>query len=102
MGRNYCHHINGFIWGLFDKPVHFWRGATLAGIMEDETVNEPKRGFFGGYHLELIALDLPTFAAVGMPYGWGRDFASFIDDYRNMAGMFINGEDLPRRRTASH
>ena len=64
--------------------------------MEDETVNEPKRGFFGGYHLELIALDLPTLPAVGMPYGWGRDFASFIDDYRNMAGMFINGEDLPQ------
>jgi choline dehydrogenase-like flavoprotein len=31
-----------------------------------------------------------------LPYGWGRDFASIIDNYRNMAGMFINGEDLPR------
>src|SRR5580700_11981471 len=94
VGRNYCHHINGFIWATFDQPVRFWRGVVLAGLMEDETVNEPKRGFFGGYHLELIALDLPTLPAVGMPYGWGRDFASFIDDYRNMAGMFINGEDL--------
>jgi len=74
--------------------VRFWRGVVLAGIMEDETVNEPTRGFFGGYHLELIALDLPTLPAVGLPYGWGRDFTSFIDDYRNMAGMFINGEDL--------
>ena len=62
VGRNYCHHINGFIWATFNQPVRFWRGATLAGIMEDETVNEPKRGFFGGYHLELIALDLPTAA----------------------------------------
>jgi choline dehydrogenase-like flavoprotein len=96
VGRNYCHHINGFIWATFAKPVHFWRGVVLGGLMEDETVNEPKRGFFGGYHLELIALDLPTLPAVGMPYGWGRDFASFIDDYRNMAGMFINGEDLPQ------
>ena len=96
VGRNYCHHINGFIWATFNQPVRFWRGATLAGIMEDETVNEPKRGFVGGYHLELIALDLPTLPAVGMPYGWGRDFASFIDDYRNMAGMFINGEDMPQ------
>jgi choline dehydrogenase-like flavoprotein len=96
VGRNYCHHINGFIWATFAKPVRFWRGVVLAGLIEDETVNEPKRGFFGGYHLELIALDLPTLPAVGMPYGWGRDFASFIDDYRNMAGMFINGEDLPQ------
>jgi choline dehydrogenase-like flavoprotein len=96
VGRNYCHHINGFIWGTFDKPVHSWRGAVLAGIMEDETKNEPQRGFVGGYHLEVISLDLPTLPLIGMPYGWGRDFASFIDDYRNMAGLFINGEDLPQ------
>src|SRR5262249_26794322 len=50
-------------------------------------------------------LDLPTFPLVGLRYGWGRDFASLIDDYRNMAGMFINGEDLPRadnRITLNH
>ncbi|MGH8150954.1 MAG: GMC family oxidoreductase [Steroidobacteraceae bacterium] len=96
VGRNYCHHVGGFIWGLFDKPVDFWRGTTLAGILEDEIVNRPARGFVGGYHLELVALDLPTFPQVGLPYGWGRDFASVVDDYRNISGMFINGEDLPR------
>src|SRR5215469_3493952 len=26
VGRNYCHHITGFVWGIFDKPVNFWRG----------------------------------------------------------------------------
>jgi choline dehydrogenase-like flavoprotein len=96
VGRNYCRHITGFVWGFFEKPVYSWRGATLAGVVEDEAVNEPKRGFVGGYRLELLALDLPTFASVGLPYGWGRDFASIIDNYHNMAGMFINGEDLPR------
>lgn len=96
VGRHYCHHISGFVWGTFSHPVRFWRGAVLAGIVEDETVNEPKRGFVGGYHLELISLDLPTLPSVGLPYGWGRDFASIIEDYRNMAGMFICGEDLGR------
>jgi choline dehydrogenase-like flavoprotein len=96
VGRNYCHHITGFVWGLFDKPVYSWRGATLAGVVEDEVIDDPRRGFVGGYRLELLALDLPTFASVGLLYGWGRDFASIIDNYRNMAGMFINGEDLPR------
>jgi choline dehydrogenase-like flavoprotein len=99
VGRNYCHHVGGFVWGLFHEPVDFWRGTTLAGIIEDETINDPKRGFVGGYHLELVALDLPTFPQVGLPYGWGRDFASIIDDYRNIAGMFVNGEDLPRSVT---
>jgi choline dehydrogenase-like flavoprotein len=96
VGRNYCHQITGFVWGIFDKPVYSWRGATLAGVVEDEVVNEPRRGFVGGYRIELLALDLPTFPLVGLPYGWGRDFSSIIENYRNMAGMFINGEDLPR------
>jgi len=96
VGRSYCHQITGFVWGIFDKPVYSWRGATLAGVIEDEVRNEPRRGFVGGYRIELLALDLPTFPLVGLSYGWGREFASIIDNYRNMAGMFINGEDMPR------
>jgi choline dehydrogenase-like flavoprotein len=96
VGRNYCHHITGFVWGIFDKPVYSWRGATLAGVVEDEVPNESSRGFAGGYRMELLGLDLPTFVSVGLSYGWGRDFASIIENYRNIAGMFINGEDLPR------
>jgi choline dehydrogenase-like flavoprotein len=96
VGRNYCHQITGFVWGIFDKPIYFWRGATIAGVIEDEAINDPRRGFVGGYRMELVALDLPTLPLVGLPYGWGRDFASIIDNYRNLAGMFINGEDLPR------
>ena len=96
VGRNYCHHITGFVWGIFDKPVYSWRGATLAGVVEDEVTHEPKRGFAGGYRMELVTLDLPSLPLAGLPYGWGRDFASIIENYRNLAGMFINGEDLPR------
>jgi choline dehydrogenase-like flavoprotein len=96
VGRHYCHQITGFVWGIFDKPVYSWRGATLAGVIEDEVVNNPKRGFAGGYRIELVTLDLPTLPRVGLPYGWGRDFASILEGYRNMAGMFINGEDLCR------
>jgi len=96
VGRNYCHQITGFVWGFFDQPVYSWRGATLAGVIEDEVLNDPRRGFVGGYRIELVTLDLPTLPLVGLPYGWGRDFTSVIEDYRNMAGMFINGEDMPR------
>ena len=96
VGRNYCHQITGFVWGIFDKPVYSWRGATLAGVVEDEAINDPHRGFVGGYRIELVTLDLPTLPLVGLPYGWGRDFAWVMENYRNLAGMFINGEDLPR------
>lgn len=96
VGRNYVHHITGFIWATYDKPIHSWRGATLAGLIEDELPHNPERGFAGGYHFELISLDLPSLPVAGLPYGWGRDWSSFLDDYRNMTGTFINGEDMPR------
>jgi len=97
VGRNYCRHTAGFIWGVFDKPIHFWRGATLAGIVEDETKHDPKRGFAGGYHLELAALDLPSLPVAGFPSTlWGRELGFVMDHYRSMAGIYVNGEDLPR------
>jgi len=96
VGRNYTHHMTGFIWGVFDKPVHSWRGITQSGVIDDENINDPKRGFVGGYHLEVVTLDLPTLPLVGLPYGWGREYASVIDNYRNLAGMLVNGEDMPR------
>ena len=106
VGRNFCLHTGGFVWGIFDRPIHFWRGTTLAGIVEDETVNDPKRGFVGGYHLELAALDLPSLPLSGFPHTmWGRELGFVMDHYRSMAGMFINGEDLPRatnRITLNH
>jgi choline dehydrogenase-like flavoprotein len=97
VGRNYSHHTGGFVFGAFEQPIHFWRGATLAGVVEDETRHDPGRGFAGGYHLELAALDLPSIATAGFPQTlWGRDLAYMMDRYSAMAGIFINGEDLPR------
>jgi choline dehydrogenase-like flavoprotein len=96
VGRHYSRHTGGFAWGIFNEPVHMWRGATLAGVVEDENINNPKRGFVGGYHLEMVAMELPTYPLVGLPYMWGRDFADIMESYRNIAGIFINGEDMPR------
>jgi choline dehydrogenase-like flavoprotein len=96
VGRNYCHHLTAFVWGIFDQPVHATRGVVLGGVVEDENVHDPRRGFVGGYHLELASMDLPTLPLVGLGYGWGREFASIMDNFRNMAGILINGEDMPR------
>jgi choline dehydrogenase-like flavoprotein len=97
VGRHFCHHTGCFIWGVFDQPIEFWRGATLAGIVLDETRHDPKRGFAGGYHLEMAALDLPSIAIAGFPQTlWGRDLGFAMEHYRSMAGIFLNGEDLPR------
>jgi choline dehydrogenase-like flavoprotein len=73
-----------------------WRGTTMAGIVQDEAIHKPDRGFVGGYELETLALGLPFMAAFLNPGGWGRSFTTALDSYENMAGMWIVGEDMPQ------
>lgn len=96
VGRNYMRHTTGSVYAVFDKPVHMYRGTTMAGIVQDEAGHNPKRGFVGGYELETISLGLPFYAAFLDPGAWGGDFASYMDNYTKTAGLWIVGEDLPQ------
>jgi choline dehydrogenase-like flavoprotein len=98
VGRNYMRHTTGSVYAIFDKPVHFYRGTTMAGIIRDEARNDPSRGFVGGYELETVALGLPFMAAFLNPGGWGRSFSTVLDRYDHLAGMWIVGEDMPREQ----
>ena len=40
--------------------------------------------------------DCRSWRPSSIPGAWGRSFTSAIDDYANMAGMWIVGEDMPR------
>ena len=96
VGRNYMRHTTGSVYATFDKPVHMYRGTTMAGIVQDEARHDTSRGFAGGYEFETLSLGLPFMAAFLDPGKWGRDFSSAMDEYRNMAGLWIVGEDMPR------
>lgn len=96
VGRNYQRHTTGSVFATFDEPVHMYRGTTMAGIITEESVHRPERGFAGGYELETVALGLPLAAAFINPGAWGPDFTRLIDNYKNMAGLWIVGEDLPQ------
>jgi choline dehydrogenase-like flavoprotein len=96
VGRNYMRHTTGSVYAVFDQPVHMYRGTTMAGIVRDESRLDTSRGFVGGYEMETISLGLPFLAAFLDPGAWGRSFTSAIDDYANMAGLWIVGEDMPR------
>ena len=96
VGRNYMRHMTGSVYAVFDKPVHMYRGTTMAGIVRDEAAHKPSRGFVGGYEMETIALGVPFMAAFLNPGGWGREFTSALDSYDRMAGMWLVGEDLPQ------
>jgi len=96
VGRNYMRHMTGSVYAVFDRPVRMWRGTTMAGIVQDESVNDPKRGFVGGYEMETLSIGLPFMAAFLDPGAWGREFTSALDGYENMAGMWLVGEDMPQ------
>jgi choline dehydrogenase-like flavoprotein len=96
VGKNYMRHMTGSVYGVFEQPVHMYRGTTMAGIISDENRHDTKRGFVGGYEFETLSLGLPCMAAFLDPGAWGREFTSAIDRYDHMAGMWIVGEDMPQ------
>jgi len=96
VGRNYMRHMTGSVYAIFEKPVRMWRGTTMAGIITDESGHDPSRGFVGGYEMETLSLGLPFMAAFLDPGAWGREFATALDGYENMAGMWLVGEDMPQ------
>ena len=100
VGKNYMRHMTGSVYAIFDKPVHMYRGTTMAGIITDESKHDPSRGFVGGYEMETLALGLPFMSAFLNPGDWGREFAAALDKYDHMAGMWLVGEDMPQEKNA--
>ncbi len=96
VGRNYMRHTTGAVFAVFEKPVHMYRGTAQSGIVMDEARLDTRRGFVGGYQMELLPQGLPSFAQTIIPGGWGRDRAWILDHYANAAGLWVIGEDMPR------
>jgi choline dehydrogenase-like flavoprotein len=98
VGKNYMRHTTGSVYAIFDKPVNMFRGTTMAGIITDESVHRPARGFVGGYELETLSLGLPFMAPFLDPGAYGEAFTEALDQYTHMAGMWIVGEDMPQEK----
>jgi choline dehydrogenase-like flavoprotein len=96
VGKNYMRHTTGSVYSILPKPVHMYRGTTMAGIIQDEAGNDTKRGFVGGYELETLSLGVPFMAAFLEPGAWGKDYADAMAMYSHMAGVWIVGEDMPQ------
>ena len=95
VGKYYTRHVVGYGYGVFDRPVNFYRGTTCAGVIEDERTHNGRRGFAGGYILGGMALGLPLFAAFFAPGHWGRQFTADVETYSTVSGIFANGQDMP-------
>jgi choline dehydrogenase-like flavoprotein len=97
VGKNYMAHMTGAAYAIMPGEVNMHRGTQMAGIVTDESRHDTRRGFVGGYELETIpAFGFPGFPAYAKPGGWGREYADSIEKYRNSAGLWIVGEDMPQ------
>lgn len=99
VGRNYMSHATGAAISIHKKPVHAYRGTAASGVIYDEAIHDPKRGFASGYNLVPISLGLP-YSAYFMkpPSGWGRELASAIELYDHFTMVWISGEDMPQEQ----
>jgi choline dehydrogenase-like flavoprotein len=98
-------HLTASVYAIFEQPVRMYRGEPMAGHIEDEALNDPSRGFVGGFYMQLLSLGVPFLAAFIDPGAWGREFTSAMEGYENMAGMWLVGEDMPQetnRVTLNH
>jgi len=98
VGKNYMRHMTASVYASFENPVHMYRGTTMAGIITDESINDPSRGFVGGYEMETVSIGPAFTAAFLNPGAWGREFAATMDSYANLAGMWLVGEDMPQEK----
>ncbi|WP_029090340.1 GMC family oxidoreductase [Brevibacterium album] len=96
VGRNYMRHLTGSVYAQFEQPVRMYRGETMAGLIADESVHDPSRGFSGGFYMETISLGPAFLASFVEPGEWGKSFTDRLDAYARTAGMWIVGEDMPQ------
>lgn len=96
VGCNYMHHVGALAFAEFEQPVNMHRGISVPGSVFDEEGHDPKRGFAGGYLFEAASIGPASVALLLDPNGWGKDFAATMERYSHLAGMLLNGEDMPR------
>lgn len=100
VGRNYMRHLTASVYARFPDPVRMYRGETMAGIVTDESANDPGRGFVGGFYMETLSLGVPFLAAFLDPGAWGPEFTAAMAGYERTAGMWLVGEDMPQEGNA--
>lgn len=96
VGQNYMTHVTGGVYAELPKPVHMYKSTVVPGIVKEWQDNDPARGHYAGYELEILHLGLPFMSAFLNPgkKGWGRDLSSSLANYDHMAGFWICGEDM--------
>ena len=94
VGRNYMIHMTAGVQAILPGDVKFHHEPRQTGLISDEHPHDPHRDFAGGYLFETSA-GTPADVAERVG-GWGSKAARFVENYRNLAAVFLVGEDPPQ------
>ena len=94
VGKNYTRHMATGLTAIMPHPVHFYRGARQAGIIFDEHLHNPERGFAGGFLFETSA-GPPSSPWFLTPEMWGANAAPSLVFRQNLLwGRLYHGTEV--------
>jgi choline dehydrogenase-like flavoprotein len=97
VGRNYMRHVMSQIIAVMPGEVNMHKGTQCAGVIRDEVRHDPSRGFNGGFQMHTLSLG-PEYLVNNLEVnGWGEDYAEVMENYKNLAGLIVMGEDPPQQ-----
>lgn len=96
LGRHYMRHVIALAFAKMPGPVNMHRGIVTPGTVFDEDVHDPQRGFAGGYLMEALGFSPISLAMLTGGNDWGEEVAGFMESYDHLAGVLMNGEEMPR------
>jgi choline dehydrogenase-like flavoprotein len=104
VGRNYMRHVLAGVVAIMPGEVAMYKGAQVAGMVNDEIGFDPSRGFVGGFLFHTVPFTPETVAQLTLTGQWGSRVANIMEKYANMAALLIVGEDLaePTNRITLH
>lgn len=95
VGHHYITDLVGRIIAEMPGRVDNFKGTTYSALVADDMIDDPSRGFRGGYLFVPRGIHLSSFPNEPLADGWGSDYAKVIEAYRNIASMAFLGEDMP-------
>ena len=92
-----CGTSRGRFTAMFERPVHMYRGTTMAGIVRDEARNDPIPRLRRRLRIRDVVAGAALHGRVPRSRRLGARLSpAALDAYENMAGMWIVGEDMPQ------
>lgn len=95
VGRYFTHNTIAAVFGEFDRPLDCYRGLPQGTILQDFYETDASRGFVRGYTMEAFYVGPVSIANGFMAHLNGQELSDFMLKYRNYAGIWLGGEDIP-------